>query len=175
MHYPCMLPCKGLHNVERAVGINIFGAIPAAYQHPIPSALVPSLSTSTAMPCVVHCSNLYSSSSVWHNEALSWHCPVSPSASELWDMQSPLATSLPGAASGATANGHSAAAAAVAGARNGRQQQQQAGMAEGGSGSSTGVPGVYKCAALFPSAATSLKLGRNNLHLFRCVWAVLLL
>jgi hypothetical protein len=31
------------------------------------------------------------------------------------------------------------------------------------------VPGVYKCAALFPSAATSLKLGSNNLHLFRCV------
>jgi hypothetical protein len=29
------------------------------------------------------------------------------------------------------------------------------------------VPGVYKCVASFPSADSSRRLGRKNLHLFR--------
>jgi hypothetical protein len=138
-----------------------------------------------AVSCCVTTRRNIHSSSVWNNESLSWHCPMSPSDSELWDA-SPLAhqpPSLPAAAAaaaaaaaGTAANGHGPAAAAsgagAAAGGNGSSGWQAPGAAEGGSGSSGsggGASGVYKCAALFPSAATSLKLGRNNLHLFRCV------
>jgi hypothetical protein len=129
------------------------------------------------------------SSSVWNAESLSWHCPMSPSSSDLWEgghsplaplFESGSAAAGPGLGSssyGGTAAGPPGAAAATeqgAKGSNGSSQQTVPGAGGGiegssssGGGSGGGASGLYKCAALFPSAATSLKLGRNNLHLFR--------
>lgn len=62
-------------------------------------------------------------------------------------------------------NGHSTAS----NGNNNNNHRSTGSSSSGGAGS--GMTGMYKCAALFPSAATSLKLGRNNLHLFRWVVA----
>lgn len=133
------------------------------------------------------------SSSVWNAESLSWHCPMSPSSSDLWEAgHSPLAPLFESGAAAAAAAGPGlgssyggtavgppgAAAAAEQGANGSSGSAQQTvpgpgagvgieGSSSSGGGSGGGASGLYKCAALFPSAATSLKLGRNNLHLFR--------
>lgn len=69
-----------------------------------------------------------------------------------------------------------AAAAAAEGQRGGSSADgasapstvpAAAGTAAGGGGGSGVTGGVYKCAALFPSAEKSRRLGRKNLHLFR--------
>lgn len=133
--------------------------------HHLPQALV----SCCVMLCCAPIHRNIHSSSVWNNESLSWHCPMSPSDSELWDAY-PLAPQPPppaAAAAAAAANGHGPTAAGAGAAACSNSSSWQAPGAEGGS-SNGGMAGVYKCAALFPSAATSLKLGRNNLHLFRC-------
>lgn len=127
--------------------------------------------------------------SAWNHDTLSWHCPMSPSGcSDVWEQQSPVAEpaaapAFTGAAGAtAAADGHTGHAqqAARPPAMGPSDAQQGAygisssggissggGVGGSGSGSSGGASGLYKCAALYPSAATSLKLGRNNLHLFR--------
>lgn len=115
---------------------------------------------------------------------------MSPSSSDLWEAgHSPLAPLFesgaaaaaagPGLGSsyGGTAVGPPGAAAAAEQGANGSSGSAQQtvpgagvgieGSSSSGGGSGGGASGLYKCAALFPSAATSLKLGRNNLHLFR--------
>jgi hypothetical protein len=64
-----------------------------------------------------------------------------------------------GAATGATATVAGAAAAAAPAAA--------AAAGSGAAGADAARPGVYKCAAVYPSADVSMRLGRKNLHLFR--------
>jgi hypothetical protein len=76
----------------------------------------------------------------------------------------------------AAANGAGAAAAAAAAVRGagggGGGACATAGGGCGGGGvvdrrSGGGSGGMYKCAALYPPAKQSLRMGRKNLHLFR--------
>jgi hypothetical protein len=80
-----------------------------------------------------------------------------------------------GAAAAAAAKVAAVVAAAAAAGEKAAEQLaavagetgEAAGAAAAGGDAGAGRAGVYKCAAVYPSADISMRLGRKNLHLFR--------